>query len=144
MATFEHISYFMDPLHSKKLANPIIEGFPLYGLGGLFLYSVFKYLQLDPSKANDAIAIALISAIFGTSLEFIVGYFVGAGEFSTQTKEDAAKYGINSWDYGGEPYSYRGVISARHALYWTICGLALAKYSPALEKFIYAGLGATT
>lgn len=81
-AILEHVSYFIISHKKKLVANPILEGFPMYGIGGLFLVwlnglifggQTHKNTGLFPTEnsvPNDNILIQfLISAIALTIIE---------------------------------------------------------------------------
>ena len=150
-AVFEHISYYLDPDSKKLLQNPIIEGFPLYGMGALLIYLLIKLLNLNMTEKNsngdnitknniaNIFSIFTVGAVIGTLIEYFVGMNVGAGEFSGISAEEAKK-GISSWDYRGEPYNYKGIISLRHFITWGLAGIFIAWFTPGVENELYRGL----
>ena len=84
----------------------------------------------------------MLSGGVGTAMEYFVGQYVGAGEYSGVSYEENANSGIRSWDYRGSQFNYKGIISVRHFITWGIAGIAVAKLTPHLEKSIAAGLRA--
>jgi uncharacterized membrane protein len=125
-AVFEHISYYIGNkfmnTKPKSLSNPIITGFPLYGLVGLLIYYIYKkYLQ-----NTNKFTLFLIFGFIITIIEYIVGkYIVGAGINGDK---------ISSWNYHKEPFNYEGIISLRHFITWGILGLIIIKVQPILEN----------
>ncbi len=127
-AVFEHISYYIGVKFfnssPKLLSNPIITGFPLYGLCGLLIY----YLYNKFFKDYNYILIFFIYATLLTTIEYIVGINVGAGK--------TTNIGINSWDYSNQPFNYKGIISLKHFILWGISSLIVIKIYPILYNKI--------
>lgn len=122
-ATLEHMSYYISP-KEKLLANPIITGFPLYGLGAFLII----YLQ-----QSNVVTSFLVYGFVLSFIEYMVGLHVGAG-----TRRKSGE--IESWDYTGEPFNIRGIISLRHFITWGTLGLIVAKIHPKLIKLINYGI----
>ena len=127
-AILEHISYYIGNTFfnskPKYLNNPILTGFPLYGLGGLWInYTYKKYL----TGYND-IQLFFIFGTMITILEYVIGKMVGAGISDT---------GVPSWDYSKEVFNFQGIISMRHFISWGLLGLTIIRIQPKLEKQIY-------
>ena len=124
---FEHFSYYIGNhyMNTKKktLGNPIMTGFPLYGLGGLLIYYIYdKYL-----RGYHWIILFLIFGSIISLIEYIVGkYIVDAGQYNGDI--------VKSWNYSDEPFNYQGIISLRHFISWGILGLIIIKVQPILEK----------
>jgi len=117
----------------KTLENPIMTGFPLYGLGGLLIYYIYnKYLQ-----EYHWIILFLIFGSMISLIEYIVGkYIVDAGKNSFEPTLYGKYNGdiVKSWNYSDEPFNYQGIISLRHFISWGILGLIIIKIQPILEK----------
>lgn len=132
-ATFEHLSYRFSDSH-KILANPIITGFPIYGLAALMFHWLAKVLNI-----TSVSGIFALTATTGTLVEYIIGYYVGAGKYSGKS------YNVNtpveSWDYRGESYNMDGVISLRHFITWGLLGTMSVRLTPWLLKASAAAIG---
>ncbi len=125
-AIFEHLSYYIGKQlfqsKEKYLSNPIITGFPLYGLGGLLIY----YLYDNYFRSYSSFTLFFVFGFILSSLEYLVGkYIVDAGKTNN---------GITSWDYTNEPFNYEGIISLRHFIMWGIISLVVIKIQPILQK----------
>jgi uncharacterized membrane protein len=126
---FEHFSYYIGNnffnTNKKSLSNPIMIGFPLYGLIGLLIYYIYnKYL-----KEFNCILLFIIFGSIISIIEYIVGRFiVGAGIYGKNYDI------VNSWDYKDDPFNFEGVISLRHFIMWGILGLIIIKVQPIIEK----------
>lgn len=123
-AIFEHLSYFIGKqlFYSKEkyLSNPILTGFPIYGLGGLLIY----YLYNNYFRSYSTVSLFFIFATILSSLEYFVGkYIVDAGK---------ATNGITSWDYTNELFNYQDIISLRHFIMWGLISLVVIKIQPML------------
>jgi uncharacterized membrane protein len=125
-AIFEHLSYYIGKQlfqsKEKYLSNPILTGFPLYGLGGLLIYYLYdKYF-----RSYSPITLFFVFGFILSSLEYLVGkYIVNAGK---------SNKGVISWDYHDEPFNYEGIISLRHFIMWGIVSLVVIKIQPILQK----------
>ena len=108
----EHISYHFSD-EEKILNNPIITGFPIYGIGGLIIIYLNYYL-----KTNNVFIIFLLSAILLTLAELITGYIVKAGELGENRKDGK----IISWDYSKNFLNYKGIIDLKHFIGFGILG----------------------
>jgi len=78
-ATLEHLSYYASKKSSKLLANPIITGFPLYGLGAFAVVATNKLL--NPITKNIVLHSLAYGAVL-SALELGAGVVVGAGPTS--------------------------------------------------------------
>jgi len=119
-ATFEHLSYYFGKGPKKELANPIITGFPLYGIGAFLVVGLNEMLKRMGHDDN----ILIQFAVFATGLsvlEYIVGVYVGAGKNSYRNGM------VKSWDYSDEFMNIDGKISLKHFIYWGIIGLIVIK-----------------
>ena len=126
-ASFEHINYFFS--NSKKaLSNPIITGFPLYGLGAYSIIITNNYL----SNTNIFLKI-LIFALVLSIIELITGLYVGAGITNSTGI-------ISSWDYSNEPYNYKGIIDIKHFIIWGLLGVIITYIHPIIIKKIKYGI----
>lgn len=122
-ASLEHISYYISK-ENKKLLNPIITGFPLYGIGAYCVILINNILQ----KYNlNSLTRFLIYAILLTLIEYIVGKYVGAGKKNENGDIDA-------WDYTDQRFNYRGIISLKHFIAWGILGLCVEYIHPKIIK----------
>lgn len=126
-ATLEHLSYAAQLVISpnrppKALANPIITGFPLYGIVAFLMIMLSDYLKR--MDITNPIIKFLIYGTCVTIVEYFVGVSQGAGKGSVQNGH------INAWDYSAEPFNYKGIISLRHFISWGILCLLLEKVHP--------------
>lgn len=116
-ATLEHIRYFLS--HERKaLANPIITGFPLYGVGAFIVIGVHSKVQLG------IVGSFLLYACLLTLLEYLVGkYITNAGKVSADGL-------VNSWNYNGR------IISPFHFIAWGLLGTLVTYIHPKLSHGI--------
>src|SRR5271170_5488550 len=119
-ASVEHINYNLLP-HTKvkALTNPIITGFPLYGIGVFLLLGLHHYVN-DYSLIIQFFTYAIILSL----LEFIVGMIVGAGKTSYEN------HMVSSWNYSKNKFNFMGLISLKHFILWGVVGLIIVKIHP--------------
>ena len=123
-ATLEHVRYYADSklnpsTHTPKaLLNPIITGFPLYGLGA---YGVATLHQNVGVKNTPLPVQFLAYASLRSLLEYGAGKYVGAGSKSY------TRHGmVESWDYSKGKYNLGGIVSLKHFVGWGLLGLFVA------------------
>lgn len=127
-ATTEHISYFKSPI-KKVLMNPIITGFPLYGIGA-FMILIFKSILI---RYTDNILIRFLTyATISTIIEYIVGKYII--NINTKNNEGLDNTLIKSWNYSNEPFNYKGIITLKHFIKWGIFGVCLDILHPKILK----------
>jgi uncharacterized membrane protein len=91
-------------IHAKRFVRPILVNIQMYVFSSVFLY--FIYL-ID---INFILKVLLI-LIFTTSVEYLTGALY-------------LKYkGVMLWDYSGEKYNYKGLISLKFSVYWVLLSL---------------------
>jgi len=130
-ASVEHINYYFSHT-TKALANPIITGFPLYGVGA-YMIILINDILIRYGVENLLIKF-IVFAIFLSLLEYIVGIYVGAGQNSYKGTM------VDSWDYSHEAYNLDGKISLRHVILWGFAGLILIYIHPKLIHLIKCGV----
>lgn len=128
-ATIEQASYYFSDT-KKKLSDPFITGFPLFGIGAYTVILINAWLQLDNIILNF-----LIFGTVLTLLELIVGFFGGAGPNSYDS--DGA---VIMWDYSAEFGNFRGLISLWHFIVWGVLAVILIKIHPKLMYYINNGI----
>jgi len=117
-AVCEHLTYYFFPSAvPKALSNPIIEGFPIYGSGGLLAIWMHKYIK----KLPLFIQFLLYGFTFST-FEFIVGLWVGAGKKSYVDAGNNNKL-ISAWDYSNNFGNILGIIDIYHFVVFGILGM---------------------
>lgn len=93
---------------------------PVYGIGGIVYYIVFKLI-----KTREKSKVFLISMLLGGITEYLCSYI----------QEKA--FGTISWDYSYLPFNINGRTSLLHCIYWGICGVLYITYiEPSLNKII--------
>lgn len=151
-AVLEHVSYYaselMDPTAPKKLlANPIITGFPLYGLGA---YGVVALYQLLFRNALSTVSMLMLEFLtYGsalTALEYGAGRYVGAGTRDKSGLQCVDTRGrpqrvIGSWDYTASAYNLGGIIDVRHFIAFGLLGLLITRVHPYLREGAERALG---
>lgn len=91
---------------------------PVYGIGGIVYYIVFKII-----KTKDKPKVFLISMLLGGITEYLCSY----------VQEKA--FGTISWDYSYLKFNMNGRTSLLHCTYWGIAGILYITYiEPFLEK----------
>ena len=127
-ATLEHLSYYFSN-RKKLLANPIITGFPIYGLGAHLIIYLHEWLnQYTTHQLAHFMAYGAIASIF----EYMIGWWVGAGRQSRDRQGN-----VVSWDYTNEPYNLHGLASLRHFVSWGLLGLVLVRVHQQLVMFLH-------
>jgi len=129
-ATLEHINYYIGRICNpdtpyKALANPIITGFPIYGLAAYTIVILNNILTKQFNISNLVIHYVVYASVL-TLIEYITGIYVNAG------KKSYVNGMINSWDYSNESYNIRGIISLRHFVSWGLLGLIVSYVHPKL------------
>lgn len=89
---------------------------PVYGIGGIIYYLIFKHI-----KTRNKLAVFLIAMILGGTTEYICSFM--------QEKI----FGTISWDYSYLPFNINGRTSLLHCTYWGIAGILYTTY---IEKLI--------
>lgn len=126
--TIEQTSYYFSNTE-KKLTDPFINGFPLFGIGAYIVIIINKYLNLDNIVLNF-----LVFAIILTLLELVVGIIVDAGKNSHDNGQ------VVMWDYSDEFGNFKGIISIWHFIVWGILAVILIKIHPKLMYYINNGI----
>lgn len=135
-ASFEHTSYYFDG-SKKSLDNPVITGFPLYGIGA-FVILYLDYLLKKHELQNIVIRFLLFATVI-TIIEFVVGIAVGAGPTS-YTQDKNGDIMVSAWNYSSEYPNYLGIISLKHFALWGIASIGLVTIHPYIYKFVMQGL----
>lgn len=120
-AILEHLLYFFSSKR-KILNNPILTGFPLYGIGAYLVIIIHRWIG---HKLDIIVQFVLYAAIL-TYLEYTIGRMVGAGH-------ERGMY-IKSWDYSNSKYNYKGIIDVNHFLLFGIAALIVVRVHPFLVK----------
>ena len=92
---------------------------PVYGIGGVIYYLVFKLI-----RTKNRTSVFIISMILGGITEYMVSYI--------QEKV----FGTISWDYSQLWFDINGRTSLLHCIYWGIAGILYMKYVKPLIKKI--------
>lgn len=92
---------------------------PVYGIGGVIYYLVFKLI-----RTKNRTSVFIISMILGGITEYMVSYI--------QEKV----FGTISWDYSQLWFDINGRTSLLHCTYWGIAGILYMKYVKPLIKKI--------
>ncbi len=125
-AMTEHINYKFFNHTPKRLANPILTGFPIYGLGAVIAIVLYEYIGI---KGTIIYQFILFSVIFSIA-EMIYGVIVGAGPNSYLNGM------IKHWDYSDQPFNFRGLISLELVIMWGIAGVVIARIYPLVMNSI--------
>lgn len=124
----EHLAYFVSS-KNKRVENPIMAGFPIYGIGAYVIILSIRALKTIFPSANgksilDNIVFQfLFSAIILTMMEYAAGRLIGAGGLNGDGT-------VNAWDYTGTFMNYRGIINLQHFLLHGILGIIVLKIHP--------------
>lgn len=124
-AVFEHLSYYFNPKIKKTLSNPIITGFPIYGLGA--------YLILKTGIKNTFL-LFIVSALIGTIIELLTGIIVKAGPQGNIREGNTVI--VDSWDYSDNILNYKGIIDIKHSLLFGLLGVILVYIHPNIISFL--------
>lgn len=89
---------------------------PVYGIGGIIYYVIFKNI-----KTRNKLAVFFIAMVLGGTTEYICSF--------VQEKI----FGTISWDYSYLPFNLNGRTSLLHCTYWGIAGIL---YTTCIEPLI--------
>ena len=104
---FETIVVILQTGHFEIRQGLIYGPFiPVYGIGLVMYYSIFKFI-----KTRDKIKIFLITLALGGLTEYVCSYL------------QEIIFGSISWDYSKLPFNLHGRTSLLHCTYWGIAGL---------------------
>jgi uncharacterized membrane protein len=131
-ATLEHLNYYFGGTQPKALANPIITGFPIYGMGAYML--IWLNDMLDKHQIHNCLIKFFLFATILTIFEYCVGLIVGAGSKSYVNGM------VASWDYSKQPFNLNGIVSLKHFVVWGILGLILIQVHPYLKQKVLFGI----
>ena len=124
-AAMEHVAYTLGQLLSanapkKAWINPVITGFPLYGLAALYI--LFAKTKIVEKYKLSVGAEFLLYSTSITLIELLTGYYVGAGKNSHLANGE-----VESWDYSNNFLNFDGKIDVLHAIVYGFIGLFIAK-----------------
>jgi uncharacterized membrane protein len=128
-AVLEHLVYFITGA-KKRLANPILEGFPLYGIGA-YICILIERQFLENGYNPNSVELFIIFAVVLTLLEYIVGRIIGAGKYNKHANDGCGTF---AWDYRGRPYNFEGVIDLTHTILFGFLGLIVIKIHPKIVE----------
>ena len=110
----------------KVIRNPIMIGFPLYGIMALTITKMIKIIETKKQRKMSYFEVFLFGGGISTAVEYIFGRIVGAGKSGTQW-----------WDYSHHKFNIHGIISAKHFLIWGAMSTLLVKQlNPYLKKIL--------
>lgn len=131
-AIAEHISYFIEGGKKKSLSNPIITGFPIYGLGALIVIWLRRLVILY----NIPLIVEFFIYGFALeSLELASGLIVKAGSRSYEICDHGEEC-ISSWDYSQSKWNIYGIIDLRHFFLFSISGMIVSRITPYIEEYV--------
>lgn len=129
----EHLAYYFSK-KTKLVKNPIMEGFPIYGIGAYMIILIMRALQASSSNPkwqaliNNWVFQFVLSAVALTAVEYIGGRIVGAGKSNTDGH-------VETWDYSGTFMNFQGIINLKHFLLHGVLGLVILQIHPYLVKY---------
>lgn len=123
-AILEHLMYFMST-KKKPMSNPILIGFPIYGLGA---YLVVWISRETKDKINP-VAEFFFYAFILSAMEYAAGIIVGAGKNSRME----CGY-IHGWDYSKDRFNLDGIVKLQNFIGFGIFGLIIARLHPRLVE----------
>jgi uncharacterized membrane protein len=130
----EHLAYYFSK-KVKLMKNPLMEGFPIYGLGAYTIVLVMRGLRATSSNPkwhallNNWVFQFVLSAVVLTAIEYAGGRIVGAGK-TTATGQ------VETWDYTGTFMNFQGIINLQHFLLHGVIGVFILQIHPYLIQFI--------
>jgi len=120
----EHLSYFFSK-KKKLLLNPIIEGFPLYGIGAYLAIWLHRSILY---KFHPVIEIIIYGVII-SAIEYAVGSVFRAGPNSYNGHGE-----ILWWDYTGTFLNINGIVNFRHFIMYGIGAFLVTRIHPLLVE----------
>jgi uncharacterized membrane protein len=136
-AVCEHFSYwvadklFYCPLH-KKLINPVLTGFPLYGIGA-YIAIIMRKVVVEPLSFGPFLEF-ITYAVTMTAIEYIAGLISGAG------KHDSTDNTVKAWDYSDTFCNLDGIINLKHFICFGILGMIVTRMHPPMLRSIKRAL----
>lgn len=129
----EHVLY---RLSSKKkyLKNPIMEGFPLYGIGAYLAVFISRGIQYYENKTGTKVNILvefIVYALVITLLEYLAGRLVGVNG-----DHNVSSCGINYWDYSKNSFNFQGIIDLQHFVIYGFLGLIVTRAHPKIVGLV--------
>jgi uncharacterized membrane protein len=130
----EHLAYYFSK-KVKIMKNPLMEGFPIYGIGAYMIVLIMRALQASSSNPKWQALISnwvfrfVLSAVALTAVEYIGGRIVGAGKSNTDGH-------VETWDYSGTFMNFQGIINLKHFLLHGVLGLDILQIHPYLVRFV--------
>lgn len=121
----EHFLYFFSKDKKKAIANPILTGFPVYGIAAYLIIAVHKAVG---HKLNIIFQFALYASLV-TALEYVTGVIVDAGP--NGINEDGY---TRAWDYSDDPYNFQGKIKLKNFILFGILSLIITRIHPILHN----------
>ena len=118
---------------TKALANPVITGFPIYGLG-CFLLLLQRQLLVQAFRGKIHWTVwtlleFLSSAVLLASWEYAVGVYVGAGPDSYDQDGN-----VISWDYSDRFCNLHGKTDLQHAILFGVAEVVLFRLHPRVKR----------
>ena len=131
----EHVAYFLGNKR-KAITNPILTGFPIYGLGAYFVIYINRAMKQamdpegdDPDKQPNPVIEFLLYAFALTAIEYATGILLKAG------KTSYVECGfIHGWDYSKDAYNLDGIVKLQNFIAFGVFGLLVTRIHPHLVK----------
>jgi hypothetical protein len=120
----------------KLTANPIMEGFPLYGIGAYVAIGIKRVIEAYEAKSGTKIGVVLefitYAVVIGL-LELLAGLAVGAGP--TKRNHDG-NGNVKYWDYSMNHLNYKGIIDIWHILIFASFAFIVVRIHPYLISYV--------
>jgi uncharacterized membrane protein len=123
--SLEHFLYFVGKRKTKTLSNPVMVGFPIYGIVAYVILAIHEAIGKD-------LHIVLQFLLYGTVavlIEYITGRLIGAGE--NGLNPDGT---IRTWDYRQDPLNYQGIIKASGFIFFGLSSIVIVRIHPFLKE----------
>lgn len=147
-AVIEHLLYFFSDKR-KAITNPILIGFPIYGIGAYLVVWINRLLAesrdegimgiKDSGDSSEETSLEIDNLviefmIYGLTLsaiEYAAGIFVGAG------KNSYVDCGfVHSWDYSNQRFNLDGMVSLRNFVVFGLFGLLVTRLHPRIIEHV--------
>lgn len=130
-AIAEHLAYYFSK-RKKQLKNPILTGFPIYGIGAYLVVFIYRNFT---KNANWFVEFLIYGTIL-TILEYIFGKLMGAGKNAI----DECGY-VKTWDYSNHFLNFQGIIDLQHFVIFGIFGLIVRTVHGRFVRLVNRAIG---
>lgn len=116
----------------RKIRNPILTGFPLYGIGAYIIIGLHRAFVHKWNVVSQFVFFGLILSV----IEYIAGKILGAGPENYLQEDGSLLY----WDYTGRPLNIHGLVDLEHFVIYGVLGVIVGKIHPKIVNRVNRAL----